>query len=130
MRAKTSRYEVRHLGHAFEDDGGIGEPASGFALRHHRHARDQTVDGGWCEEAECGKSCQGGAHLLERLLGDPRVVRGSARLDVDDRYGIARVGEHHGDAAGHAAGAETGNGRALAHLKPCASTAWRPAASR
>src|SRR4029453_3736678 len=53
-----------------------------------------------------------------------------ARLDVDDGDGMAGVGEHHGNAARHAAGAETGNCLASAHLKPWASRALRPAASR
>ena len=52
-----------------------------------------------------------------------------ARLEVDQRDVVARIGEHDRDAAAHAARAETGDGR-LVHRKPSASTACSALRSR
>src|SRR5262245_20213995 len=76
-----------------------------------RHARQYAADVG---------------HRLGRKLVEGR---GLARLEVDDGHGMPGIGEHHGDAAAHASGAEAGD--ALAHYaNPSRSIRCKPDRSR
>ena len=84
--------EVEHLGHALEDDERHPPSApAASASRHDGHAGDQPVDRRLGRKRpKRGKRGERRAHLGERRLGDARLVRRLARLDVDDGDGDGR----------------------------------------
>ena len=87
-------------------------PAPASAARMFRAGTTETraIDGfgfGVLQQAEPRKARQRLSDFVERLGTEFRKLPGGARLDVDHGDVVAGIGERHGDAAAHAAGAET-----------------------
>ena len=127
-RRDTNGTELRAVAGNFLFSTGANEfagPLHGGAFRHSGHAHDH------CGRRHRGLSAPGCCRMCSAEVGLPLPTPEEAWGEAEPKTAAdAREGEHHGNAARHAAGAEAGDGRASAHLKPSASSALRPAASR
>src|SRR5678815_6011882 len=73
------------------------------------------------EQSEARQRAEHIAHFAERVAGELVERRRVACLEIDQSDLVTRIGEHHGDAAPHAARAEAGDG--FFHCKPSRSIA-------
>ena len=95
--------EIQHLGDAFEDHRCGRERRGRLRFAHDRNARHDAVDLVLLEQPDAREACQRAAHLVRRLGREPGKRRRIARLEVDQRHGMAGIGERHRDATPHAA---------------------------
>ncbi len=84
------------------------------------NARGDGLDRALVEQPELGEARQRAPDFADGFARELFEIGLRPRLEIDDGDRVAGIGEHHGDAAAHAAGAETGDAFA-AHMKPTRS---------